>query len=139
VAADGVAIIVIHVDGVAEIRRAFGAKSPTPWSTRADRRCDDTRPRRRSSGDADTELAVCTPAPTAADARRLGATIYRGCMEELSAAESGLFPVVGVGVAFTEDIGYEFASLQRIALAAARLAIETPGSSVLLGASGSAS
>jgi hypothetical protein len=89
--------------------------------------------------DADTELAVCTPAPTAADARRLGATIYRGCMEELSAAESGLFPVVGVGVAFTEDIGYEFASLQRIALAAARLAIETPGSSVLLGASGSAS
>ena len=60
-------------------------------------------------------------------------------MEELSAAESGLFPVVGVGVAFTEDIGYEFAPLQRIALAAARLAIETPGSSVLLGASGSAS
>ena len=138
--ADGVAIIVIHVDGVAEIRRAFGAETADAVVHSCRQAVRRYAPASAIVGeDADTELAVCTPAPTAADARRLGATIYRGCMEELSAAESGLFPVVGVGVAFTEDIGYEFASLQRIALAAARLAIETPGSSVLLGASGSAS
>ena len=77
---------------------------------------------------------MCAPAPTAADARRLGAMIYRGCMEELARADSGLFPVVGVGVASTSDLGYALGRLLGGARAAARRAATTPGASVLVDA-----
>lgn len=84
--------------------------------------------------DDEHRLAVCALAPTAADARRLGAMIYRGCMEELARADSGLFPVVGVGVASTSDLGYALGRLLGGARAAARRAATTPGASVLVDA-----
>lgn len=137
---EGVAIIVIRVEGLAGIRTAFGQEAGDAIRGACRQAVRRYAPASALVGEAgDDRLAVCALAATAADARRLGAVIYRGCMEELSLADSGLFPFVGVGVAFTEDVGYELARLQEGAQDAARRAIETPGASVLLDAPGSAS
>jgi len=60
--------------------------------------------------------------------------IYRGCMEGLSSADSGLFPFIGVGVAFTGDLGYDLGRLLQGARGAAQRAAQTPGASVLVDA-----
>lgn len=132
---EGVTLVVIRVEGLGEIRTAFGpaaADAVTGACRLAVRRY---APASALVGeDGDDRLAVCAVAATAADARRLGAMIYRGCMEELSADQSGLFPFVGVGVAFTADVGYDRVRLQEGARDAARRAAETPGASVVIDA-----
>lgn len=133
--ADGVSLIVIRVEGLDEIRRAFGTEIADDISRACRGAVRRYAPASAIVGeDAEDRLAVCTSATTIADARRLGATIYRGCTDELSEADSGLFPFVGVGVAVTADTGYDFTALLSAAREAARRAAETPGSSVLLGA-----
>jgi len=130
---EGVALIVIQVDGMDGIRAAFGPETADAISDACRQSVRRYAPASAIVGeDGDDRLVVCAVAPTGADARRLGAMIYRGSMEELSAAASGLFPSVGVGVAFAEDAGYDLARLQGGARDAARRATDTPGASVLL-------
>ena len=130
---EGVAVIVIRIEGVDGIRTAFGSGAADDISAVCRQAVRRYAPAAAIVGeDGEDELAVCAVAPTSADARRLGAMIYRGCMEELSLAASGLFPSVGVGVAVAEDAGYDLARLQRGARDAARRAADTPGASVVL-------
>lgn len=137
---DGVAIIVIRVEGLGQIRTAYGQDAGDAISGACRQAVRRYAPASAIVGEAgDDRLAVCALARTAADARRLGAILYRGCTEELALVQAGLFPFVGVGVAFTEDVGYELARLQEGARDAARRATETPGASVLLDAPGSPS
>lgn len=132
---EGVVIVVIHVEGLAEIRTAFGQEAADDISGACRQAVRRYAPASAIVGEDDEHrLAVAALAPSAADARRLGAMIYRGCMEELARADSGLFPFVGVGVAFTGDVGYDVGALLRGARAAARRAAATPGASVLVDA-----
>lgn len=132
---EGVVIVVIRVEGLAEIRTAFGQEAADDISGACRQAVRRYAPASAIVGEDDEHrLAVAALAPTAADARRLGAMIYRGCMEELARADSGLFPFVGVGVAFTGDVGYDVGALLRGARAAARRAAATPGASVLVDA-----
>lgn len=132
---EGVALIVIQVEGMTGIRAAFGPETADAVSDACRQAVRRYAPASAIVGeDGDDRLVVCAVAPSGADARRLGAMIYRGSMEELSAAASGLFPSVGVGVSFAEDAGYDLARLQGGARDAARRATETPGASVLLDA-----
>ncbi|WP_404447109.1 hypothetical protein LG315_04575 [Microbacterium marinum] len=76
---------------------------------------------------------MCGLASTAADARRQAAAIYRGCIDELAGSPTGLLPVIGVGVALTETVGYDTAHLLDSARAAAVRAASSLESSVLFG------
>lgn len=137
---EGVALIVIRIEGLPGIREAFGPEAADALIGACRQAVRRFAPASAIVGEAgDHRLAVCALAASAADARRLGATIYRGCMDELSLVESGLFPFVGVGVAFTDDVGYDLVRLQDGARDAARRATETPGASVLLDAPGAPS
>ncbi len=133
--AEGIAIVLIRVEGLAEIRTAFGSQTADDISGACRQAVRRYAPASAIVGeDDDDRLAVCALAPTAADARRLGAMIYRGCMEGLSSADSGLFPFIGVGVAFTGDLGYDLGRLLQGARGAAQRAAQTPGASVLVDA-----
>lgn len=139
VASDGVMLartfVAASADIIAEIRTAFGQEAADDISGACRQAVRRYVPASAIVGEDDEHrLAVAALAPTAADARRLGAMIYRGCMEELARADSGLFPFVGVGVAFTGDVGYDLGALLRGARAAARRAAATPGASVLVDA-----
>lgn len=137
---EGVALVVIRVEGISEIRTAFGPEVADDITRACRQAVRRYAPASAIVGeDGGDRLAVCALATTAADARRLGATIYRGCTEELARSQSGLFPYVGVGVAFTENAGYDIDRLLEGARDAAQRAAQTPGASVLLDAPSSPS
>lgn len=132
---EAVALIVIRIEGLAEIRRGFGPEAADAVSGACRLAVRRYAPASALVGeDGDGRLAVSAVAVTAADARRLGATIYRGCMEELASSQSGLFPFVGVGVAYSADVGYDLVRLQDGARDAAHRAAHTPGASVVIDA-----
>ncbi|MBN9214490.1 MAG: diguanylate cyclase [Microbacterium sp. SCN 70-200] len=133
---EGIALVVIDIDGIARIRGAFGPEAADDVNSAYRLAVRRYAPASSIVGeDGDGRLVVCAVAATAADARRLAATIYRGCTEELAGAASGLFPFVSVGVAVTEDAGYDVDRLLAGARAAAQRAADTPGASVVLDAS----
>lgn len=131
---EGVAILVLRVDGVADIRAAFGLDAAEEVLAACRLAVRRYAPASALVGeDEGDQLTVCAVAATASAARRLGATIYRGCVEELSDARSGLFPFIGVGVAVAADVGYDLTELQSSARAAALRAAATAEASVVMG------
>lgn len=130
---EGVAVLVLRIEGLAEIRAAFGVDAADEILGACRLAVRRYAPASALVGeDDDDQLAVCALASTAVDARRLGATIYRGCVESLSDARSGLFPFVGVGVAVAEDIGYDLVALRDAARVLAQRAAAAAEASVML-------
>lgn len=127
-------VVVVHLDGLAEMSAAFGTDA-TDEITRAWRQAVRRyAPASAPVGEVgDGSLSMCCLATTAADARRRAAVVYRGCVEELGRNPTGLLPVVGVGVAITETIGYDPAALVSAASAAAERASRSLEASVLFG------
>lgn len=83
--------------------------------------------------DGDVGLLVVTRASTAADARRQAGGIYRGLLESLGAVTQAVIPVVGVGVALTETVGYDADALLVSARAAGASAASSVETSVVFG------
>lgn len=133
---EGVAIFVLRINGVADIRAAFGHDAAEEVLGACRLAIRRFAPASALVGeDEGGQLTVCALAASAGAARRLGATIYRGCVEELSDARSGLFPFIGVGVALAADVGYDLPALQATARAASHRAAATAEASVILGSS----
>ena len=65
--------------------------------------------------------------------RRRASAIYRGCIDDLAGNPTGLLPIVGVGVALTETVGYDPEVLLNAARAAAQRASRSLEASVLFG------
>ncbi|MFT3798819.1 diguanylate cyclase [Microbacterium sp.] len=132
---EGVALFVIRIEGLAQIRASFGVEVADEVVAACRLAARRYAPAAALVGeDADDQLIVCALAATAIDARRMGAAIYRGCVDELSTTARGLFPFVGVGVAVTDAAGYDLARLQAVAYAAALRAAASAEASVLVGA-----
>ncbi|MFT4212837.1 MAG: hypothetical protein QM626_13315 [Microbacterium sp.] len=83
-------------------------------------------------------LLVATVPATAAEARRQAAAIYRGLFDTLGAVTGAVIPVVGVGVALSETVGYDTEGLITAAREAAMSAAVNPDSSVVFGGSSDA-
>lgn len=129
-----VSVIVVHVGGLDEITAAFGADAADELTTSWRGAVRRYAPAAALVGeDGDSTLSVCGLASTAADARRQAAAIYRGCIDELASGPTGLLPVVGVGVALSETVGYDTAMLLDTSRAAAIRAASSLESSVLFG------
>jgi len=78
-------------------------------------------------------LLVGTLATSPTDARRQAALVYRGLFDDLGEVAGGVIPVVGVGVALSDAVGYDDEALIRVARDAARRAALSVESSVLVG------
>ncbi|MFS0867666.1 diguanylate cyclase [Microbacterium sp. 179-B 1A2 NHS] len=129
-----VSVVVVHIDGLDEMAAAFGTDATdevvAAWRGAVRRYA----PAAALVGeDSDSTLSVCGLATTAADARRQAAAIYRGCIDELAGSPTGLLPVIGVGVALTETVGYDTVPLLDSARTAAVRAARNLEASVLFG------
>lgn len=127
-------VVVVQIEGLAEMTAAFGTDA-TDEITRVSRQAVRRyAPASAFVGEvADGSLSLCCLAATAADARRQAAMVYRGCVDELSRNPTGLLPVVGVGVAITEMVGYDPDRLVDAARTAAERASRSLEASVLFG------
>lgn len=129
-----VGVAVVHIEGLDEMAAAFGAEPVDALTATWRQAVRRFAPAGAFVGeDGDAALSVCGLAVSAADARRQAAAIYSGCIEELASVVPGLLPVVGVGVALTETLGYDAQKLQESARAAAARAATSIESSVLFG------
>ncbi|MDQ1127062.1 GGDEF domain-containing protein [Microbacterium sp. SORGH_AS 505] len=129
-----VSVIIVHVDGLDEMAAAFGSDAADELAAQWRRSVRRHAPASAFVGeDGDSTLAVCGVATTAADARRQGAAIYRGCIDDLADNPTGLLPVVGIGVGLTETVGYDPTVLMNAAREAAIRASRSLEASVLFG------
>jgi hypothetical protein len=129
-----VAVIAVRVEGVDQIRAAFGddvAGDVThAWRQGVRRFAPSTA---QVGEEGEQTLLVVTRAATAADARRQAGTIYRGLFESFGHVADAVIPAVGVGVAMTDAVGYDSTALVGAAREAAELAATSIESSVLFG------
>lgn len=127
-------VIAVRLEDLGDIRKAFGAtvagEVVDAWRQGVRRFAPSTA---IVGEDGPNCLMVVTRASTAAEARRQAATIYRGLFEALRAVETAVIPAAGVGVAMTETVGYDAASLLRAARGASARALTSVESSVLFG------
>lgn len=131
---ESVAVIAVRIEDVAQIRTAFGADVAGDvvhaWRQGVRRYAPSTG---LVGEDGENGLLVVARVATAADARRQAATIYRGLFESLGAVTSAVIPVVGVGVALSETVGYRADALVSSAHRAAADAATSIEASVLFG------
>lgn len=89
--------------------------------------------------DGATGLMVATIVGSAAEARRQAGAIYRGLFQSLGGITGAVIPVVGVGVALSETVGYDIDALLAAAREAAARASVSPDASVAFGGTDAAS
>ncbi|MEZ3160065.1 hypothetical protein AB1K54_05880 [Microbacterium sp. BWT-B31] len=82
--------------------------------------------------DGPTGLLVSLVTESPATARRSAAAIYRGLFDDLGRVGGGVLPVLGVGMALTDTVGYRVGDLTTTARAAARRAAASVETSVLV-------
>lgn len=130
---EGVAVIVVRIDGAAELAGAFGSDVVDEVATACRLAARRYTPASALVGeDGEARLAVCTLAASTADARRIGGALYRGVVDELSALPHGSIASVGIGVALTSVVGYDSWLLLEAARDAAKRASERPEASVFV-------
>ncbi|MBZ4486526.1 hypothetical protein LQ938_06900 [Microbacterium sp. cx-55] len=131
---DLIALIAVRVEGIAQIRTAFGADVAGDVTHAWRQGVRRFAPSASLVGeDGEYTLLVIAPASTAADARRQAGTIYRGLFEAFGRVSDAVIPAVGVGVGLTETVGYDPKALLWAAREASEIAATSIESSVLFG------
>jgi hypothetical protein len=127
------AVVSVRVDDIDQISTAFGSEAAhavsAVWRSGVRRHSPSNA---LVGEDGLNGLAVAIIVDSAADARRQAAAVYRGLFEDLEGVGSGVIPVVGVGVALSENSGYEPAELTRSARETAGRAALSVETSVLV-------
>lgn len=83
-------------------------------------------------GEATDDVMLVTFGPVSgADARRTASRIQRRVLDDIAARGSAVIPVLGVGVALSEDVGYQPSDLVRSAQDAARRSSTSDDASVI--------
>ena len=134
-----IGVIAVRIDDLEQISTAFGsevARAVTEtWRTGVRRHAPSLS---FVAEDGPTGLLVATLAETPREARRQASAIYRGLFDDLGTAGGvgdigGIIPVVGVGVALSDAVGYDEAALASVARDAASRAAANVDTSVLVG------
>lgn len=131
---DVIGVIAVRIDDVDQISTAFGSEVARTvhdaWRTSVRRHA----PAEAFVGeDDDMGLLVGVRVESLTDARRQAARIYRGAFEDLGGVTGGVIPMVGVGVALSDAVGYGPDELVAVAHEAARRAATSVESSVVVG------
>lgn len=132
--ADLIGVIAVRIEDLDQVSTAFGSEVARAvrdtWRAGVRRHA----PSEAFVGEDDASgllVGVRVESPT--DARRQAARIYRGVFEDLGAVAGGVIPMVGVGVALSDPVGYTPAHLVVVARDAARRAATSMESSVVVG------
>ncbi|MEN2741130.1 hypothetical protein ABCS02_25380 [Microbacterium sp. X-17] len=127
-----VAVVSVRVDDLGQIATAFGSDIvdaiTVAWRAGVRRYAPSDA---LVGEDGPRGILVSFMPSNAAEARRHAAVIYRGLFDELDALETGVIPVVGVGIALTERFGHVTDVLTANAQRTARKAATSADSSVL--------
>lgn len=131
---DLVGVIATRIDDLDAITTAFGREVATSLEDAWRQGVRRYAPSSAVIGeDGRGGLLVCVQPASIAEAKREADAVYRGLSEEVAEASAGVIPVVGVGVALSDVVGYDAATLERVAQDAAHRAAEHMESSVLVG------
>ena len=131
---DVVGVISVRIDDLDQISTAFGSEVARAvddaWRTSVRRHA----PAEAFVGEDDgMGLLVGIRVDSLTDARRQAARIYRGVFEDLGGVTGGVIPMVGVGLALSDAVGYAPAQLVAVARDAAIRAATSVESSVVVG------
>jgi hypothetical protein len=137
---DLIGVIAVRIEDLDQISTAFGSEVARAvrdtWRAGVRRHA----PAEAFVGEDDgAGLLVGARFESPTDARRQAARIYRGVFEDLGGVTGGVIPMVGVGVALSDPVGYTPAHLVVVARDAARRAATSMESSVVVGDAGEGS
>lgn len=126
-------IIAVRLDDLARIGTAFGPEEAESIATAWRLSVRAHAPTAAIVGEADRTTVLATYLTTSfADVRRTASIIHRGVLDDLAALSPSVVPVVSVGVALSDQIGYDFDVLAAAAVDAARRSSSSPDASVIL-------
>lgn len=126
-------IIAVGVEDLARIGTAFGPEEAEVMAAAWRRGVREHAPTAAIVGEADRTTVLATYLTTSfADVRRTASIIHRGVLDDLAALNLSVIPVVSVGVALSDRIGYDFDVLAAAAVDAARRSASSPDTSVIL-------
>ncbi|WEG10197.1 hypothetical protein PU630_06490 [Microbacterium horticulturae] len=114
-----VAVFAVRVDDLQRIATAFGTEAAADVARAWRQSVRHHVPAAARVGeDGPSALLVSTVVVSAADARRAAERISQGAFEDLRTVPGAVLPTVGVGVALTDDQGWDAAALVACARAA---------------------
>jgi GGDEF domain-containing protein len=126
-------LVAIRVDDLSRIATAFGPGEAealaATWRTGV-RRYAPTASMVGEHGA--TSILVAFLTTSFADVRRTASIMHRRLLDDFSALGLSVVPVVGVGIALTDQIGHDFVALSAAAEDAARRSATSPDASVIL-------
>ncbi|PZU37856.1 MAG: hypothetical protein DI573_10835 [Microbacterium sp.] len=128
-----IAVIALRIDDLPHIATAFGpleAEDITrEWRAGVRRYAPTTA----MIGETDTAgLVVGFPPSSIGDARRIASRIHRRVLDDFATMGTAVVPVVGVGIALTDSIGYDADQMVRAASEAATRSASSPDASVII-------
>ncbi|MFC6324453.1 hypothetical protein ACFQZV_10540 [Microbacterium koreense] len=128
-----VAVVSVRIDELPAIATAFGSEAAANVSAAFRAVVRRFAPTSAFVGeDGPTGLLVGIQPQSATSASRAAMVIRRGLFDELSGVVGAVLPVVGVGVAVSDSVGYEPADLVRAANSAASRAAADPEATVIV-------
>lgn len=132
--AETIAVTAVRVDDLDQISTAFGSEVAgnvaETWRAGVRRHAPTNA---IVAEDGPTGIAVALAVSSPQEARRQAGAIYRGLFDDLGRVGGGVIPVVGVGVALSDSVGYDPDALRRVAREAASRAAANVETSVLVG------
>ncbi|MFI8594164.1 hypothetical protein ACIGCK_07020 [Microbacterium sp. NPDC078428] len=130
---DRYALIAMRIDDIPNIATAFSPGEAQAlvheWRSSVVRHA----PTQAVVGQAsDTEIVLGMVPVSAAEARRVAGRLHRHLLDDFASLGSAVIPVLGVGVALTDGIGYDAERLLQVADRAALRSASSPDASVIV-------
>lgn len=125
-------VVALRIDDLSQIGVAFGTAEQEAvaelWRSGARRYA----PTFSLVGEAtDDAMLISFEPASVADARRIASRVQRRLLDDFAERGSAVIPVVGIGVALSEELGYDPATLVSAAQRAARRSSTSPDASVI--------
>lgn len=132
-----VGVIGVRADDLEQISTAFGSEQARVVAGVLRQGVRRHAPSTAFVGiDGPSAVTVGIVVPSAGEARRQAAAIYRGLFDDLGAVGTGVIPVLGVGVGLSDTAGYDAAALIELARETAGRAALNIETSVLVADAG---
>ncbi|MEA4945559.1 MAG: hypothetical protein VB080_14120 [Propionicimonas sp.] len=132
-AGDRLAVIALRMDELPQITTAFGAHEASEllkaWRTSL---LHGAPPLGLVGEEGPAGLMLAVPVTSASDARSLAVRLQQRVIDEVGSIGATVTPVIGVGVAVTDVVGYAASALIDVSNEAARHSAESPDAAVVL-------
>lgn len=126
-------VLAVHIDALPRIATAFGvdeAEHVRQTVRAAARRLSPTTA--VLGADEDGTLLLAFQPGSLAEARQLAARVHRAMLDQLRTAGATVMPAIGMGVSLTSIVGYDHRAIVDGAVSAAKRAIDSDDTSVVV-------